>query len=370
MNPLLVSVLLVGLSDVASSRPRVSERELRAQAIEATLRGLEAERDRNGGDWSRWHESLAPFRASLRARIAAAKTRYAEVPHAPSVRGPLLEPLGDPPLFLCIFFSEMGHLGPDAGIEPWIARRPALETVPAVSAWLRRKGIDLIFVPVPVMGDVYPELIAENAPANRLVAPAMRRVVHELAQRGVEVFDPLPVLLDTRARGRKPLYQPADPHWAPRGQHAAAEALAKVLERYPFVARSRALPPRYKVVRQDRWPSGVAYDALSVAQKARIEPILSAGMPVAQAGASPLTADEAPVLVIGDSFALGFQDFLAANINQPVFSMAAGGQVTQGVIDLARDPSLLAGRRVVVWISNMGTLGPVDERRWRIPPLP
>jgi hypothetical protein len=175
--------------------------------------------------------------------------------------------------------------------------------------------------------------------------------------------------LEARAEGDKPLYRPADPHWAPRGQRVMAEALAKRLERYDFIARTRALRPRYSVSTMDLRYPGASYEALSDEQKARIEPLLGAGTPVAEAASAPLTSDDSPLVVIGDSFADGFRDFLAASINQPVFSMAAGGQVCQAVIDLARDPSLLAGRRVVVWVSNTGQVG-LNDKRWNIPHLP
>jgi hypothetical protein len=368
MSCLMIGLCLLGLATGPSDLGSPAE-ELRSRDIAKTIRALEAERDQNGGDWTKWHESLAPFRASLRARIGAAKARYAEQTHAASVRGPVLEPLGDPPLFTCLFFSEMGHLGPEGEIERWVAERPVLETVPAVSSWLHKKGIDLVFVPVPLMGDVYPELLAEQAPANRLVAPAIRRVLHELARRGVEVADALTVLLDARAEGGKALYRPADPHWAPRGQRVMAEALAKRLERYSFVAKTRALPARYRIRRMDLRFPGVSYEALSSEQKTRIEPLLRAGTPVVVADPWPLTSDDAPVVVIGDSFADGFRDYLAASLNQPIFNMSAGGQVSQGVIDLVRDPSLLVGRRVVVWVSNTGEVGLFDKR-WKIPQLP
>jgi hypothetical protein len=48
--------------------------------------------------------------------------------------------------------------------------------------------------------------------------------------------------------------------------------------------------------------------------------------------------------------------------------MQAAGQTTQAIGDFVRDPQLLDGRRVVIWMINAANVGRTAPD-WKLPPL-
>ena len=125
-----------------------------------------------------------------------------------------------------------------------LARRlPALDGRSSRARWLEQKGIDLLFVPVRKMTEVYPESFTEHCPPDRIIAPQVRRIMLELLEEDVEVVDLLGPLLNECDSDAEPLYLPADPHWGPRAYGIAARLIADRLARHDFVARAKASPP-------------------------------------------------------------------------------------------------------------------------------
>src|SRR5437879_1631055 len=102
-------------------------------------------------------------------------------------------------------------------------------------------------MPVPKMTEAYPDRQAQPCPADRIVAPHLRRLWLELLQKDVEVIDLLPAFLAMPDRDAQPLYFPDDPHWGPRGWHVAAKILAERLQRYLYVRCAREKPPIFQL---------------------------------------------------------------------------------------------------------------------------
>jgi len=76
-------------------------------------------------------------------------------------------------------------------------------------------------------------------------------------------------------------------------------------------------------------------------------------------GKRPIVDETAAILVTGDSFVHygypvggGFVGHLAKEMNQPVSFSQAAGTVVGTFQDMFRDPSILAGKKAVVWIIN------------------
>src|SRR5262249_16224596 len=190
-----------------------SPAEARAAAIRATMEAIREECRRNaGGDWGRWEEQSRPYRDDLGARVRAAK------PYNPTAEGAwfegraaVLEGKGDFPLFEAAPDHYLAHLLDPKNLDAFRQDRP----VAAGARWLPRRGIDVLFVPVPKMTEVYPEHFADHCPPDRVVAPHMRRLLLDLLEADVEVVDLLPSFLEERDKDPAPLYQSADPHWAP-----------------------------------------------------------------------------------------------------------------------------------------------------------
>jgi hypothetical protein len=334
--------------------------------MRATIEGIRAECRRNaGGDWDRWEEQSSAFRADLAARVRAAKPyRSTAAGTSYEARFAVLEGKGDFPLFEAVPEHYLAYLFEPKSLEAFRKERP----VAAGARWLKRRGIDVIFVPVPKMTEVYAEYFADHCPADRIVAPHVRRLLLELLEADVEVVDLLPSFLEERDKYPEPLYQPADPHWAPRAQALAAKAIANRLGRYDFVTRALAGPAISKAALAPYYPvqSGATFPGLTPGQRRRAE----RGQPRTFLSITGLDGrpfqptPSSPVVVIGDSYNCGLQDFLVRELNLPLHSLGAGGQTTQKFKDFLRDPDLLKDCKVVVWLvcnSHLAMSWPLPE---------
>jgi hypothetical protein len=218
------------------------------------------------------------------------------------------------------------------------------------------------------MTEVYPEHFADHCPPDRIVAPHMRRLLLDLLEADVEVVDLLPSFLEERDKDPAPLYQSADPHWAPRAQAIAARAIAARLKRYDFVARALAGPAVSKAVEAPYAPAsrGSAFPALTPAQRRRAEQAQPRTcLVVTDLAGGQLMSPQSPVVLIGDSYNAGLIELLGREINLPVCHLTGGGQTTQRFKDFLRDPGLLKDCKVVVWlVSGHSLINP-----WPLPPV-
>src|ERR1019366_10596082 len=92
------------------------------------------------------------------------------------------------------------------------------------SKWLRSANVDLIFVPVPKMIEVYANKVVPGVPPDGIVAPHMRKLFFDLLSQDIEIVDLLPSYLAAAKADPEPLFMPADSHWSDRAQQIAARA--------------------------------------------------------------------------------------------------------------------------------------------------
>jgi hypothetical protein len=330
------------------------------------MEGIREECRRNaGGDWDRWEEQSRPYRDDLGARVRAAK------PYNPTAEGTcfegraaVLEGKGDFPLFEAAPGFYLAYLLDPKNMDAFRKERPVI----AGARWLQRRGIDVLFVPVPKMTEVYPEHFADHCSPDRVVAPHMRRLLLDLLEADVEVVDLLPTFLEERDKDPAPLYQPADTHWAPRAQAIAARVIAARLKRYDFVARALAGPAVSKAVESPYHPAswGAAFPALTPAQRRRAEKAHpQTCLTVTDLAGGQLMSPRSQVVLIGDSYNFGLIELLGREINLPVCNLHAGSQTTQRFKDFLRDPGLLEECKVVVWlVCGSSLIAP-----WPLPPV-
>jgi hypothetical protein len=344
-----------------SRSPRDAE-AARAAAIRETIRSLREEcRHASGGDWDPWVDQLGPFRASLHKRIREAKPYNPEAEGTYEARSLVLEGRGNFALFESEPEGYLRYLYDTEWLEGFRNRRPVV----AAARWLKSQGVDVIFVPVPKMTEVYAERFADNCPSDQIVAPQVRRIMLELLESDVEIVDLLPSFLEARDKDPAPLYQPADPHWAPRAWGVAAQAVGKRLKRYPFVAEAlesaRICHPAEQAFRPAR--QGATYLALTPDQRRRAEAVQPGTVQTVQYGTSSIVDPASSVILIGDSYNFGFCELLSLEINLPIVNLAAGGQTTQAFNDFLRAPESLKHCKVVVWLVCSTSLG----REWPLP---
>ena len=242
------------------------------------------------------------------------------------------------------------------------------DPLPAIRSFrdqLQARGIRLLVVPVPNKESVYPEMLARRAEdAGVVVCEQTRRLLDQLEQCGIEYVDLFEVFRrarqeESRSDPRR-LYLAQDSHWSPEGARVAAGAVARrVLDGGTVNRGDHAYVERSVTVRRH----GDLVEMLQVPQIERaLEPESLACLQVVQSdtGTPYRDAPESEVLILGDSFlriyeqdepgAAGFIAHLARELGQPLTSIVNdGGASTLVRQELARRPTLLLNKRLVIW---------------------
>jgi hypothetical protein len=353
---------------VAVTLATLSAQTPRAEAIKANAKAIEQECQRAaGGDWQAWVNQLAPFRKGMLAQIEQA-LKNPRTSSQRTVSYGVLQAKGVPPLFDVT--QSVGYLSPPelADYRTWLKERTSIPAIVAVKNWLKNRGIDLIFVPVPKMIEVYPERVAENVPPSRIVAPHVRKMILDLLSQDVEVIDLLPAFLEARREDSAPLYLPADPHWSDRGQRIAAGEIVRRLRRYLFAKQTLAKPSLYVTEEKTAFFRGAAWDLLTEAEHEAIGDAVNTPVQIVKKktnGESFVPVDDCPIMIIGDSYTdytrasfasgSGIAAQVSKGINQPVTVLTVQGGNLQPIKELLRDQDLLSQTQAIVWIvENVG----------------
>jgi hypothetical protein len=360
--PAAVAALPVTKPPARAPKPEPEAALARAKRIQAAADVLRAECQRAaGGDWDKWQNQTESYRAALKARLDALKsfnpppaqwfdTRYQ--PLAGRDNFPLFEV--SPREYLC-------HLYDADGLTSFRKQRPVV----IASRWLHERGVDLIFVPLPKMAEVYIEHFLDACPPDGIVAPHVRCTLLEMLDEDVEVVDAFPLLRAQRDTDKEYLYNTADSHWAPRGMRLMAKELAERIARYGFGVRARSAPPVVKAEPGRFYIPGAPLEghigelsgqygwlALTreqqqLAAKAQTMTTLHVTMPD---GRAPPDDPGSPVLLMGNSYVMRFREQFIKELNLLVDSRWACGMTTQGFHEFVRDPKALEHCRVLVWI--------------------
>ncbi len=347
-------------------RPVAAPAPTRAESIAAARKLLLAQLAASGaGSWDAWSASVEPFRAALRERIAAAKPNNPNSKGFTESRYEVLESLGEPLRFEAWPSSYVRYVAnAPVSTSEFLTRTAFVSSIETISRWLASRGVDFIFVPVPKLTEVYPDAFVAGAPADRIVAPQMRRAIVELLERNVEVVDLLPLFLEARNRpGAPSLYQHSDPHWAWEAQKIALEEIVRRLRRYPEVRRALAAPRRFRTwtERRDLTSVSAAFGALTPEQARRVKPFLTADVEfAAPLGTTPLASDTSPIALAGDSFNNGLEGGLAARLNMPIRDLHASGGSLAPLKDLLRDPESMKSMKVLIFLVN-------NQALWEFP---
>jgi hypothetical protein len=249
---------------------------------------------------------------------------------------------------------------------------------------LRARGIRLLVVPVPNKESVYPGMLARRAEhAGVIVCQETRRLLDQLEHDGIEHVDLFEVFRHAKEQQRElgpgPLYLAQDSHWSPDGARMAAHAVARRLFDRGYIQRGdRAYIERRVSVRR-HGDLVLMLDAPRIERALEPETLACLQVVLSDAAAPYRDAPESQVLILGDSFlriyeqdeprAAGLIAHLARELAQPLTSIVNdGGGSTLVRQELARRPTLLSNKTVVIWVFaerdiRFGTEG------WRIVPL-
>jgi hypothetical protein len=229
---------------------------------------------------------------------------------------------------------------------------------------LARRGIRLLFFPVPVKSEIHPEPLLRGGglPAPKIGNPSTRDLLTDLEAAGVATYDAAEELRAAALAGET-VYFKTDTHWNPRGMEIAARGLARTL-------RERGLV-------EERPPAGLETRRLAFEFQGDLAKLLGLGtldvrVPrekpslrgVTGIGGAPFGSvrPEGDVLLLGDSYSVvfsfddqaafaGFPAQLAYELDRPVkkVAKAAANTLDHRVRWLRDDPSLLDGVHTVVY---------------------
>ena len=238
----------------------------------------------------------------------------------------------------------------------------AVAGIAATAERLRRDGIELVVVPVPPKGIIYPDRLAPELdvpiPVRRLDA-TLQAVYGDLQARGVRLVDLTPAFIRDRFHHEGPLYCRQDSHWSGVGCVVAAEIIGATVRELVEIEAAATQP--YGLawfttpIRGDLWQRlSETPPREEIRARGLIAPEDPLLAPVAPGG-------DAPVAVVGDTHALvfhggepyhargaGVADQLAFEFRQPVALHARDGSAPDH--DTWRLPTLGGQTRVVIWI--------------------
>jgi hypothetical protein len=265
-----------------------------------------------------------------------------------------------------IRFLSVGQFwGADAAKVSRAHKPESADAIPAIVDFhneLKRRGIDLLVVPVPPKAAIYPEKILPDVDLHgETAAPDLARFYDELRKRGIDVVDLAPVFLQNRASERGPVFCKTDSHWSGFGCVLAAQTITdKVHEKFAGQPRKN-----YAAEWKETTIKGDLGDLAGPNTK-KLEPENIAVRTISdkETGAATNPDPNSPLLIIGDSHTLVFHDFLAEKsglLDQLAYEIGfapdligtRGSGATSVRVSLYRrakkDPDYLAKKKVIVW---------------------
>jgi hypothetical protein len=130
---------------------------------------------------------------------------------------------------------------------------------------LKRRGIQLLLVPIPSKAEIYPEKISPGVDiSGGDPAPSLQLFYDELRAKGVDVLVLAPRFLEYRAKEQDALFCKSDTHWTGLGCVLAAQAIAET--------RTKLTEPPSKNDYASNW--------VNVSIQGDLNGLVSAGFPV------------------------------------------------------------------------------------------
>jgi hypothetical protein len=307
---------------------------------------------------------LGPLPASQQKFVneLAAKSRAAESERAAVIPGV------DGWSFLAsdIRFLSIGQFwGADAAKVSRAHKPESADPIPAIVDFhdqLKKRGIDLLLMPVPPKAAIYPEKILPDVDLHgETAAPYLARFYDELRKREIDVVDLAPVFLQNHAGEHGPVFCKTDSHWSGFGCVLAAQTIKdKIHEKLAGQPQKNYTAEWKEVTIKGDLGDLAGRDA----KKLEPEKIAVRTISDKETGAAISLDPNSPLLIIGDSHTLVFHDFLAEKsglLDQLAYETGfapdligtRGSGSTSVRISLYRrarkDPDYLAKKKIVVW---------------------
>ena len=265
-----------------------------------------------------------------------------------------------------IRFLSVGQFwGADAAKVSRAHKPESADPIPAIVDFheqLKKRGIDLLLMPVPPKAAIYPEKILPEVDLHgETAAPFLARFYDELRGRGIDVVDLAPVFLQNRASEHGPVFCKTDTHWSGFGCVLAAQTIKEKIHDKLSGQPRKDYAAEWKEITIKGDLGDLAGPNI---KKPEPEKIAVRTISDKQTGAAINPDPNSPLLIIGDSHTLVFHDFLAEKsglLDQLAYETGfapdligtRGSGSTSVRISLYRrarkDADYLSKKKIVVW---------------------
>ena len=263
------------------------------------------------------------------------------------------------------FLSVGPFWGADAAKVSRAHKPESADPIPAIVDFrdqLKKRGIDLLLIPVPPKAAIYPEKIVPDVDLHgETAAPYLARFYDELRKHEIDVIDLSPVFLQNRANEHGPVFCKTDTHWSGLGCVLAAQTIKdKIHEKLAGQPR-KDYAAEWKEITIKGDLGDLAGPNI---KKPEPEKVAVRTISDKQTGAAVNPDSNSPLLLIGDSHTLVFHDFLGEKsglLDQLAYEIGfapdligtRGSGSTSVRISLYRrarkDPDYLTKKKIVVW---------------------
>jgi hypothetical protein len=296
-----------------------------------------------------WVKSFQHDEPELTLAKEGGRARLAALGDQTVLKAPINIPCGDSQVPFFFYGANWGIYKADApgqliGLRPG---SPAL-AVKHLDSWLRKRGIRLVFAPIPQSASLFPDVvqgrfdgaILKGDPANTPV----REMLDSLRREGVSVIDFTAELARHRMEmheGRSyPACLPNDTHWSSSGARISALQAGRFLLEERIISKALAGdgPAPFEdipSVQSHEGDMGNVSAVMNLQVKVDPVPALIRQVRPTSAQAKKLLEDpgpDAPIHCVGDSFLVahrgmqaGFADHLVAATGLPVHVVAGYG---------------------------------------------
>ena len=265
----------------------------------------------------------------------------------------------------CPYYNDPRIIMPAAG-----APKQDWDVVAAITDFrdqLKKRGIDLLVVPVPGKASIYPEMLTRRKIDNIEKIPAhTKKLINELRGRNVQVIDLFELFLEEKGKNdtaaKEKMYLPRDTHWTARALRLAAKAIAdRVREKEWY--RERELVTEYELRDTTVSRYGDIGEMTQIPHNRKlfkIQTTCAYRVFEKKSGKPYRNNKKSPILYLGDSFSRIYQTdtpksagiiaHIAYELSMPLKAIVNnGGASTLVRRQLVRKKRYLQNTRLVIW---------------------
>lgn len=252
---------------------------------------------------------------------------------------------------------------------------PAVRAIVDFNRQLANQGIDLIFVPAPVRGAVYPDKLVPGIDPALHVAPQIVRLMQLLNNLDVEAVDMLDVLRASRQRNES-VFLRSEAKFTSAAIARMARSLTGRLDRYSFFESGETPRVEYQTAKKPvTWRGSMLQDLPEERQATYADEAQALTQVLDAQGSLYQPPEKGPIAMMGNAATQYAEEgaslaaHLSKELRMPVALLPVqdpGPSAPRKLADLG--PAALDGVRVLIWVVPMDYFRESDSYTWESMP--